>query len=645
MAAAIKPTKHEALEAVVANLEEKSKENLLAYKVSVAWRAGLGFAVIGLVLVLAIALIAGYAALPFVLWNGGFHQAVLIFRLLEALALLAIPIWLLVRSIISALTERFPIPQGIEVKRQDVPKLFDALDDMRKQMQGPAFHHVLINDELNAAVIQRPLIGFLGPSTNYLVLGLPLMEILTPKEALAVVAHEYGHLAGAHGRFASYIYRLRKTWATMHAVSQRWKGYAADWMRRVVDWYVPYFNAYTFVLARANEYEADAASSMLVGKQAAANALLRVQVAGLQYSEFVSESHKAVRLDPIPPSDFLERWSEQARDIKEADAARWFRISMAQESAIGDTHPALKDRLVALLGTDVVKKLQPPGPLNENSSAQEWLANRESAIRDSVQQHWRKTIARAWEARHDEIQTQKNRLTYLRKLENPDIDQFAERLRIQVDLESEENFENDVETFKKTFPQSGVGAFLRGRWLLLKENEIGLEELERSIELSPNLTKPACELAYHFLLDREDARAANFKAKWLERDRWEIAVLPQLNTLDVTHELRSADLSEADLQTVVALMKTNRAGISKAYLARRILPADPDVKTYVIGIELEKYQVRTEFPNQIVNRVASTDGWPVQIQFCVLKDKFAVLVPKLKAIEGSEIDISPLSEK
>jgi len=40
------------------------------------------------------------------------------------------------------------------------------------------------------------------------------------------------------------------------------------------DWYAPYFGAYSFVLARAREYEADRCSVEVVGKANAARALV-----------------------------------------------------------------------------------------------------------------------------------------------------------------------------------------------------------------------------------------------------------------------------------------------------------------------------------------------------------------------------------
>jgi Zn-dependent protease with chaperone function len=246
-------------EHMVARLERESAQAPAAYQTKVALLALLGFGILALILGfagLALLLLAGIAVA--VVLTGG-KALILLVKLGKLLILLAIPLWFLVKSSLTALFTRFPKPLGEALTREQAPQLFAAMDDMRAKMNGPHFHHVLVTDDMNAAVVQRPLFGLFGMPRNYLILGLPLLESLSPQEALAVVAHEYGHLAGSHGRFGAFIYRLRHTWGTIQDASHQWQGFGGKLLRRVVEWYAPYFNAYTFVLARANEYQADAA--------------------------------------------------------------------------------------------------------------------------------------------------------------------------------------------------------------------------------------------------------------------------------------------------------------------------------------------------------------------------------------------------
>ena len=311
----------ERFQAMVTRLERESGAHPRSYLLRVAALALLGFALLGALLAAAgfgLLLIAGIVVA--IIATGGAALLVLL-KFGKLLFFLAVPLWFLVRSAMKALFVRLPAPQGEALARSDAPALFAAIDGMRRQLRGPAVHRVLLVDEVNAAIVQRPLFGLFGFPRNHLLLGLPLLESLSPDEALAVVAHEYGHLSGSHGRFAAFIYRLRLSWATIEALARHWQGFFGRWLGRAVAWYAPYFNAYTFVLARANEYEADRAAADLVGKPVVAAALKRVNVAAPQYQAFIGDTFGRIGDQPRPPADLAQRWASEAATVAQAGAA------------------------------------------------------------------------------------------------------------------------------------------------------------------------------------------------------------------------------------------------------------------------------------------------------------------------------------
>ncbi|HVK32259.1 MAG TPA: M48 family metallopeptidase, partial [Burkholderiaceae bacterium] len=180
-------------ETMVARLERDSAVHPRAYLVRVAALALAGYALLAVLVG-----VAGFGLLVLVgiaiaaLWTGG-GALVLLLKLGKLLIFLAVPLWFLVKSAVSALFVRLPVPAGRPLTRHESPALFAAIDAMRARLRGPKVHHVLLVDDMNAAIVQRPLFGLIGVPRNYLMLGLPLLECMTPEEALAVVAHEYGH--------------------------------------------------------------------------------------------------------------------------------------------------------------------------------------------------------------------------------------------------------------------------------------------------------------------------------------------------------------------------------------------------------------------------------------------------------------------
>ncbi|GEM_PF-4009096 len=198
---------------------------------------------------------------------------------------------------------------------------------------------------------------------------------------------------------------------------------------------------------------------------------------------------------------------------------------------------------------------------------------------------------------------------------------------------------SDLASFIAAYPDNALGPFLEGDWRLSKGDGTGLECLERAIALDAGATKPACEKACAYLSEHADPRADAYQQRWKERDRWEQAVAPQLERLDAGHELCDPGLPDDRMATITALVRAHSAGIARAYLARRILPADPAVLTYVLGLELEPAPPRLEMPHDIVERLAQAGTWPMHLLVCALEGKHAMLKARLQALPKAEISL------
>ncbi len=619
-------------EQMVARLEAKSRQSPGAYQLNVALLAVLGFAILALIIGLAGASALALIALPFALWWGGVHSIGLLAGLGKLLLLLVLPLWLLVKSSMSAVLTRFPKPEGLELTRAQAPALFAAMDDMRQRMHGPRFHHVLISEDLNAAVVQRPLFGLFGPSRNYLILGLPLLESLPADEALAVVAHEYGHLAGSHGHFGAFIYRLRAGWGTVQALSHQWQGVIGSMLQRLVGWYAPYFNAYSFVLARANEYEADAASAELVGAQVTAQALTRTDVSGSHYGEFVQQTFRQVASLPQPPEDFAIRWAAVAQHAPPDEAQRALRRALAAPTGVADTHPPLRQRLQALLGDQSAADTPLPEPVQGPTAAVAWLGDSAGSVREAMQARWRERVSSPWKEQHEQRRQQRQRLDELCAKTLLTQDEHAERLRLRLACDESEGFSDDIAAFMTAYPTNALGPYLDGVQRLGQQDETGLDCLEQAMALDADAIKPACERAFEYLREREDPRAEGYRERWNQRDAWESKVAPQMGTLDTAHELLAPDLKPEDLARIRELLHAYRDGIARAFIARRVLPADASVATYVIGLQLQPAPPRLETWAQVVSRVADSGGWPVHLIVTALEAQSPAFSGRLKTV-------------
>ncbi|MBS0375707.1 MAG: M48 family metalloprotease [Proteobacteria bacterium] len=608
---------------MVERLEQESRAAPVAYKVKVALLAAVGFGVLLLVLLFAgLGIVLLIALVGFLAYTGKF--VLLILKLGKFLILLAAPLWILLKSSVAALFTRFPKPVGREIRRAEAPALFAAIDRLRARMRGPAFHHVLVNDDVNAAVVQRPLLGLFGLPRNYLILGLPLLESVSADEALAVVAHEYGHLSGAHAHFGAYIYRLRHTWSALQDVASRWDGVGGRAVRTVIGWYAPFFNAYTFVLARAQEYEADAASAELVSPAVAANALKRINVAGAQYQRFFEQVFKGVGAAAEPPRDVSERWAHDAVAVPSAElATRWLADSLNRRKSPFDTHPVLRARLEALPGQASQVAVLPP-PLSTESAATAWLGGLAAQLRSTFQDEWRAQVEAGWRRRHQEWQSQRARIEALRALPTPTLEETIERLQLQTRVEPDVDHLPEISAFNRRTPDRAVTLYLEGSLRLDRDDDTGLGYLRSAMALDAEAVKPACQRAYAFLKARgQDELAEEFSARWNEQHALDARREAELEHFDSGHTLVAAELDAEALAQLREQLARSADGIARVWIARRLLPSDAKARTFVFGVELTRWaRFRSRGP-EIVKRLATLE-WPMHAFFVPLDTNKAI---------------------
>ena len=84
-------------------------------------------------------------------------------------------------------------PEGVwgkPITRQMAPKLWEDVDEASRFLGAKKCDGVLVDYELNAAAVQFHRWGLVGPITNYVVLGIPLMDSMGREHIRSTLAHE-----------------------------------------------------------------------------------------------------------------------------------------------------------------------------------------------------------------------------------------------------------------------------------------------------------------------------------------------------------------------------------------------------------------------------------------------------------------------
>ncbi|BAU13838.1 Zn-dependent protease with chaperone function-like protein [Leptolyngbya sp. NIES-3755] len=493
--------------------------------------------------------------------------------------LLLVPAWMIARS----LWVTFSPPEGLRLDRQKVPQMFALVDELTTKLDAPKFHNILLTPDFNMAVMQVPRLGIFGWQENYLIVGLPILQGLTLDQVKAVLAHEIGHLSGNHSRFGGWIYRIRKTWFQLYdRIHQSDRQGVSVLFDRFLSWYFPTFNAYSFVLARMNEYDADRCAAELAGKQNVADVLTNVELKSRFLDrEFWAGIYQGVEDQPDPPANAYSLMLTKLKGtVPPEKSDQWIQEALSEQTTNEDTHPCFRDRLKAL-GFD--RPPIEPAPV-EVSAAEILLGDTVNEFVAEFNRSWREAQATPWRQRYAHLSEVKAKLEALEEKTELSDDEVWKKAYYVLELRGNEAAMPDLKEVLVRQPDHVAANFTLGEALLRQGDAAGVECIEKAIAQQFNLVIDGCKLIHDFYVQQDQIEQANHyrdKAEQhyelmqkAEQERESISIHDQLKPHTLTTE--EIDSLRQQLQTY--------SDIKEAYLAEKVVNYLPEARFCFLGI-------------------------------------------------------------
>lgn len=544
-------------------LERKAKEDPAGYRQHVVRLAALGYGYIAF----AIAVLIALALVVF--WLLKNHTSIV---LLKLLLVPSIAIFLVAKS----LFVKIDAPQGIELSREDAPKLYEIIDELRTAGQVPEVHHVLLNSEFNCFVTQLPKFGMFGPSSNYLVLGMPLMYTFSPEQFRWVLAHELGHIANLHGKLSLWIYHQQIVWVKI-INNLGDEDFTSALFVRFVKWYFPLFMQHTFVMRRQQEYAADEFAARTSGGPAnGRQALVSLAVNGNQYGTFLEEYFRFSATSKTPPSEFHGKMkSTLLNPMEENEALPYIRLAITKHDEM-DSHPSLSERIKALDGDadeHSLFRMYSEGRHHDTNAAEAFLGTNAARFETELNDMFEKEVSELWDASHESYQAQRAELSALEErldtLERPDRIEFSRRLMTLTE------FDRAIALLRKLLEEKEEPEvrYLLGAALYEQKNPEAVEHLKAVAE-SAVFGQYACGALYeHYKKAGDDETAqmyldkATEQAKKIDAAMEELALLVDMNVY-IEHSLTAHHVEQ-----IVKFISEQAPSIDKAWLVAREMPA------------------------------------------------------------------------
>lgn len=568
-------SENERFEKLILQLQEKIRKNPKAYQLKVFMLAILGNLYIGIMILFLLSLI------PLLLMSILFLKAFAI----KLILIVGFFIWVILRSL---WVKQMP-PQGYAITATDAPELFEIIHKLQQQLNAPDFHKVLIVEDLNAGVVQIPRFLGLGSSQNYLLLGLPLLKSLTVAQFTAVLAHEFGHLAKNHAQFSNWIYRQRIRWTQLVEVLEQNQSRGDFLFRPFLNRFVPYFTAYSFPLAQANEYEADAIAVQLTSSQSTAEALTTVSIISQYLDEkYWTEIYKHADDMPQPVmTPFFNLTHALTHELEKENTTAWLSVSMQQMTTHLDTHPSLQDRLKAI---GVVPEFKYP---SAEQRADRLLGKQLEKVTANFDQMWQSNISSSWQERYQFIQGGKQRLIELDQKQQSDdlnIDEAFERAQLTLFIAKQtEQACQQLAALHEKAPEHAEICLEYGRALLEKNDDQGCVYMIRAAELNEFMKTTCYERLRDFYWQQgQPDQAQHYHHLLVERLELESLAQQERNQLHLNNKFTPHDLSSIELQQLTdALSKIK--DLKKAYFVKKKVDYLTHLPCYVLAFSTTRW--------------------------------------------------------
>ena len=544
---------------LVERLEREAEQAPARYQLKLALLALLGYAVLGSALLFTLGLLVFLVAYVLI------ARPVLSPFMAVALMMLALSGTVVLR----ALWIRFVPPEGHHLQPGEASELQAEIERIRKAVGAAPLHGIVINAELNAAVAYVPRGFGMWGQRHYLILGLPLLHALDRRELAAVIAHEFGHFDGGHGHFTAWIYRLRSSWhRLLEGMASGMAGGQLLWF--FFRWYAPYFDAYSQVLARRQEYAADAVSAQVAGAEAAVSALVRVELASdWLENHFWSQVNESARAQAYPPVAVYEQLAEKLATGISREAHLPARL-LARETAPDDTHPTLMHRATAMQ----CEPRQLEGPA---VAAAAMLGDLDPKLQQRFSLEWRTAADAEWKVRHQAVQQERRRLA---ELEAHSVHTPAEAVELACLSEDHHPGVDALRLYQEALqraPSHANGHYRLGALLLKRgsANE-GMQHLQRAMELDATLVEP--------VLRALDLHAGSEN----ESPTWQASI-------ESLRDLYSRNLGEIDAEDAGALQPHALDASQLRELSRALRGYDKVRKAWVVRRHLTSTEVMPHF--------------------------------------------------
>lgn len=495
---------------------------------------------------------------------------------------------------------RYPLPPGLTVNPNDVPELYDLVNEVNAQAPDAKVHAIILNDSVNAQMTTHYKWGIPFLERHYLVLGMSMMSGINQEQLRAVIAHELGHMPRSRSRGERLIAKAFNYWTYLDEVNR------FTFLKKYQQWCIPQLWAYLVVTGRQSEFASDELSWKLTSHATAGSALVNIDILN-QYLEYKywPELHDTVREHTNPPSNIISGMMNKIRAGEaHAYAADALTRTLARKTCYDDSHPSLIDRLAAIEWPEPNFDFQAENSIDRlipekvDSPALDHLVS--PRIKEPLVAYfdkvWMESLAPQWIFRHAEIERSKQELAaadqLLNHIDSEEITSLQKihahwyRTLVHIDVHGIEASLDEIKNILTLEPNHPQANFTIGEHYLQEDNPEGIAYLESALQHGPLHTIPSCELLYaHFRANGNIDKADEYRNRAESHNEKMPIIMRRADVILFCTRLNDHNLFEIEYSRMQEDLRRCKY-VKEAHLFKIDFKKYPHFEFYILGIIL-----------------------------------------------------------
>ena len=158
----------------------------------------------------------------------------------------------------------FSLPTGLDVTKEKFPHLLKLIEELQEEFDKPKIDRIIIRDKYEVRLIKTPRTHMPFLNTRTLIIGLPVLQTMSPLYFRALLARRIGQLSTQHTPVTTRLYFLNDIWTQFKLSSKHSKNIFTKVLSYFFQLYSPLYQLVLTPLLQEEELEADSYGMDLV---------------------------------------------------------------------------------------------------------------------------------------------------------------------------------------------------------------------------------------------------------------------------------------------------------------------------------------------------------------------------------------------